>query len=60
MDVQWASTGWAIELPVWFGGLSESLGGSRFGAPEMLLTGISVGIIFAILLPKWLQQRRSR
>jgi len=50
----------SVDLPVWLGGLSEALGGSSFGAAELLLTSISVGVIFAILLPRWLQQRRSR
>ncbi len=50
----------SVDLPVWLGGLPEALGGSHVGAPELLLTCISVGVIFAILLPKWLQQWRSR
>lgn len=49
-----------IDLPLWLGGLPDAVGGSRFGGAELLLTSIAVGIIFAILLPRWLEQRRTR
>jgi hypothetical protein len=57
-------TGWisveGVEIPEWLGGLPRDEGGSYFGGEELLLTGIAVGIIFAILLPRWLKRRRTR
>ncbi len=52
----------SIELPVWFGGLGASMEGgpSVFGGYELLLTGVAVAIVFLILGPRWLQDRRSK
>jgi hypothetical protein len=52
----------SIELPVWLGGLGSSMEGgpSVFGGYELLLTGIAVVIVFLILGPRWIRDRRSQ
>jgi hypothetical protein len=31
----------------------------HFGGPELILTGLAVGIVMALLGPRWLKQRRA-
>ena len=54
-------SGFSLQLPGWLGGIVGPNGDrqSEFGLAELFLTSLSVGIIFAILLPRWVRSRRK-
>ena len=54
-------SGFSVQLPPWLGGIAGPAGvsESKFGLAELFLTSLAVGIIFAILMPRWLRDRRQ-